>query len=283
MTKKYRPLHEIVDDLPVGKGSVIWVTADLTRLAIGVKRKEGSFSADNLIDLLQYKVGQEGTLVIPAFNHNLKNKSTFDIRATRPITGALALTAFSRNDFQRTSHPLHSFMVWGKHAGELVLLDNRSSFGEGSPFEWLLAHGAVTLFIGTSVKDAFTFAHFAEEKARVHYRKYRNLEFDYVDSEGRNSRRGFSIYAKKWGWDMCLGRLEELLEEKNLIDEWIYNGVRFSMLSLQDVFDILMEDIKNNRARNLACFSLELYFREMVKSVLKNMTGYRTVPERIRK
>jgi aminoglycoside 3-N-acetyltransferase len=283
MTRKHRSLKEIVEGLPVNAGDVLWVSANLTRLAMAARRTEGRFSADELIELLQEKVGREGTLVIPAFNHNLERTSRFDIRNTRPETGALSLVAFGRNDFVRTRHPLHSFMVWGKLSDRLERIDNKSSFGKDSPFAILLANDAQAMFIGTSVSEAFSFTHYAEEKLSVGYRKYRHFNIEYTDKDGITSQREYTLYAKKRGWTMCLGKLQQLMHDGGLLSVEDHNGVLFSFVGLKGAFDLLVHDISTNRARNIACFNTSIYLKELVKSLLGSIFGYRTLAERIRK
>lgn len=281
MTSQYSSLKEIVGELPVKKGDILWVAADLTRLAIALKRSEGHFSADELIDLLKEKTGNEGTLVIPAFNHTLKSNGQFDIKKTRPVTGALSIVAFGRPDFKRTRHPLHSFMVWGKHADSLAGMDNKSSFSNDSPFKFLLDNRAKAMLIGTSVAEAFTFTHFVEEQQRVSYRRYKKYHINYTGIDGETDRREYLLYAKKPGWTMCLAKLQALMEENDLILKQEFNGIFFSMINLEHAYDLILGDINNNKARNIACFSTQLFMKGIVKSLMQSFIGYQTVSERI--
>ncbi len=281
MTIKSKPLKEIIDELPVMKGEILWVTADLTRLAMAIKRREKNFSADRLIDLLQEKVGDNGTLVIPAFNYNLKRNSSFNIGKTRPVTGALALVAFGRKDFKRTKHPLHSFMVWGKHSEKLSMLSNTGSFDPDSPFNYLYENNASALLIGTSVKEAFTFAHFVEATEKVRYRRDKKYRIRYTDRQGKTSALSFKLYAKKPGWTMCLWKLQELMEQRGMIWKETHNGVSISKIGLVEAYDLISEDIRENRARNIACFNPGIWLKGIVKYVLRKVFGYQTVSERI--
>jgi len=276
----YIPLVQVLHELPVSKGDTLWITADLSRLGLVVKIKEGHFSLDDLIDQLQQMVGDEGTVVVPAFNHTLRNRDLYNIKETRPLTGTLATALMSRRDFVRTANPLHSFLVWGKWKDELVSLNNDSSFGKGSPFEFLLDHDCKTLLIGTSVEKAFTFAHYVEEQCNVKYRKIKRYTISYQDFNGKTTQRNYSLFAKKAGWDMCLGRLEKLFEEKGVLFKITRNGIPFSMLNLRDTYDIIYSDISDNKARNIASFSSGLYLRQLLKRGLKYFFNYKTLGER---
>jgi aminoglycoside 3-N-acetyltransferase len=173
-------------------------------------------------------------------------------------------------------------MVWGKYSGKLAGLQNISSFGSDSPFDFLLKNKARALLIGTTVAEAFTFTHFVEEQRQVKYRRYKTYRIDYAGEDGTAQKQEFVLYAKKSGWTMCLDRLENLLDEKGMIRREIYNGVGFSTIELSDAYEIISEDIRDNKARNIACFNMSLYLKDNIKRVLGKFFGYRTVSERLR-
>lgn len=281
MPAEHIPYALIPGELGIIPGSVLLVTADLTRLAMVSVRKEGGFEPGLLIDSLQHRLGKEGTLVIAAYNFNLEDGSHFDIKKSMPVTGSLAQAALNRHDFCRTSNALHSFLAWGKYANELCGLDNSSSFSAESPFAFLHEKNARMLLIDTGIKEAFTFVHYVEEVSGVPYRDFRDIRIKYTDRGGMTDRRVFRLYAKKPGWTMALKSLEELLTEKNVVESRVINGITFHLVGLQDAFPLIREDILHNRARNIASFSWKLFFRDRVKQLLSSAGIYRTVTDRI--
>jgi aminoglycoside 3-N-acetyltransferase len=274
---KYR---DLITHLGIAPGSVLMVAADLTRLAMTSRRKEGEFSTTSFLESLQRHLGKEGTLVIPAFNFNLKDNAQFNPSRTMPVTGALAVEALKRPDFRRTRHPLHSFMVWGKYAPALAGLDNKSSFGPDSPFSFLKEHHCRMLFIDTRIQDAFTFVHYVEESAKVKYRKYKKINLVMEDEDGTREQREFLLFAKRPGWTMKLSGLEELLTEKNVAKSIVINHVDFIMVDLEAAYPEILNDIHSNNARNLAFFSPGLYFREKAKQLLAAF-GIHTLADKI--
>ncbi len=280
MKKEYIPYQKIVDELDVNEGEILIIASNITKMVFLSGRKEGSFDSNLLIDSFQRKLGKEGTLIFPAYNHNLRSWHKFDIKNTAPVTGALALTAFKRPDFKRTRNPLHSFLVSGKYADKLCKLNNKSSFGKDSPFAFFLEKNAKMLFISTSVTAAFTFTHFVEEKEKVHYRKYQKLSIKYTDDKNQFSVREYLFYKKKTGWDLDFSPLEKLFS-KTILNEKTINGLKFQSLNFAETYNIILKDIRENKAKSIAYFSLKLFVKDTVKQVLKRLKIFRTTFDKI--
>lgn len=282
MVPNYIPYQQIADHLNIREGSTLLVAGDVTRLALFASKNEGEFEVNLLIDSLLKKLGNKGTLLIQAFNHDIASGGSFDIRKTKPRTGALALAAFERDDFVRTRHPLHSFMVWGKDAAFYEGLSNSSSFAFDSPFAFLKDKAAGMLFISSSVKRALSYTHYVEEAEKVRYRKYRSLMIRYTDKEGEDGLREYSIYAKKRGWTLDFVPLEEKFRKAGILNEQMINGLLFQLLPLDDAFYLIRDDIRNNRSKRIAYFSPELFFKELLKDYLYRLRIFRTTSDKIK-
>jgi aminoglycoside 3-N-acetyltransferase len=277
MNVSYR---ELISHLGIPPGSMLMVTADLTRLAMLTRRKEGEFRIGLFIDSLQDHLGAEGTLIIPAFNFNLKNNGHFHPVKSLPVTGSLAVETLKRPDFQRTSHPLHSFMVWGRESNMLSSLNNTSSFSMDSPFAFMREHHALMLLIDTTVSAAFTFVHHVEEIEKVWYRRYKKIGIFVDRSDGKPVRKDYLLYAKKAGWTMALDGLEKLLEDGGIAKKMTVNQVICTLVDLAAAYPLIKNDILHNQAKNLARFSLDLYLREKTKAILA-AAGIHTLSDKI--
>jgi aminoglycoside 3-N-acetyltransferase len=294
---------DMLRQLDISPGSLVVVTADVTRLALAGRRLEIGFKIDEFIDNIKQVLGKGGTLVIPAFNFNLQNNDTFDPVRSLPVTGALAVAAMKRAEFVRTKNPLHSFLAWGDQAEALAALDNQSSFSSDSPFAFFKEQGAGMLLIDTTITAAFTFVHHAEEMEQVRYRRFKKLRINVVETgrqggreagkqgsreagksvrleDNKTIRKEVLLYGKKRGWTMDLGGLENLLVEKNVARKFNINQVAFTLVDLQAAYPIIKEDIEKNNARNLARFSVDLYARETAKSIL-GAVGIHTLADKI--
>lgn len=276
----YIPYCKIVDELNIQNGDIVMIASDITKLAFLAKKNEGEFSIDKFIESLKDKVGEQGTLIIPAFNHNLRSFQKFDLNKTKPVIGTLSIACFNRKDFKRTQHPLHSFMVWGKYADYLSNMNNQSSFGKDSPFAFLKDKNSKMLFISTGVAEALTFAHFVEETEKVGYRKYRTLKIFYTDKDSETSLKQFLLYKKKTGWDLNFKPLEEILKN-SILKEKSINNIKFQMLNLAETYLIIQKDIRENNAKSLAYFSKKLFIMDIIKDILHKFNIFSSAQDKI--
>jgi len=279
--EEYVPYTSIVDQLDIREAEVLLIASDVTRLAFNSIRREKEFNAGKFLDSFRQRIGNQGTLLVPAYTFNIKDEGSFDIKKSIPITGALSEAALKDPAYCRTGHPLHSFMVSGKYAGEFCKARNKSSFAGDSPFALMHKLEAKMLLIGTTIGEAFTFAHYVEEAVKVKYRKNTDLKINYTDAYGNHEEMTFSIFGKKRGWNMALDKLDDLLEENRLIDRKTINGVPFILVGLDQAYKIISNDIKLNKAKSIAQFEPKLYFKETVKNILRKTGIYRTAADRI--
>lgn len=280
--KNYIPYTELIEHCYVNEGDSLLIASDMTRLAMVTSRHERTFNINLFIDSICKKLGPDGSLIIPAYNHELRNGDSFDPKTTRPVTGALALSAFERDDVIRTKHPLHSFLVWGKLATFFKKLENKSSFGPDSPFAFFEKHGVKMLMLSTSISKAFTYAHYIEEKEKVRYRKYRELNIQYAAADNNTANKVFSIYAKKRGWDLDFKPLEKKFIDAGILRRFSLNGLKMQWIEISKTIPLLEEDIRENKAHSLACFSLKLYLKSLIKDYLYKLKLFISTADKIR-
>jgi aminoglycoside 3-N-acetyltransferase len=278
--QSYIPYLDIADHLHLQSSDVLIIASDITRLAFQAKRHEGGFDINAFIDSFRNKLGPQGTLILPAYNFMLRSGQVFDPVKTAPATGALPLAAFRRDDFMRTWHPLHSFLVWGEKAQELAALRNISSFGKDSPFAKFLEWDANMLFIGSDVSEAFTYVHHVEEVLQVGYRHYKKLRIPYHDDGKFQGMEQILFYKKRWGWTMNLDLLQDNVLSGTL-DIMKINNVECSLLNIKKADLAIRQDILENQARNIAHYNTKLFLRDMTKSFLTYFHIYKTTQDKI--
>lgn len=281
LSRSYIPYREIAAQLAIEAGDKVLLTSDILRLAARARKHEKGFSADEFLNSFIRITGPGGTLLIPAYNFDLEDHDRFSIKGTPPMTGALAMAAMKRDDFLRTANPLHSFLVHGRDARILASMANESSFGQDSPFAWMLRNNVKMIFAGTGPAQAMTFTHYVEESMGVRYRKYKKLNLEYTDQNGLTSDRVYKLYRKKAGYTMVLHLLEKKLPEAGLLVKTI-NGINFSVIECGQVYESIKNDIAENNAASIARFSFALYLRDRIKSVLLNLKIFRTTYGKIR-
>lgn len=266
--KDYTPLSSVAAELELRKGDIVYLAADITRLVHIARKNDERFDPAAFLASFTSAIGEEGTLLIPTFNYDLRKNSFFDIRKTQPITGILAQYALRTEGFKRTYNPLHSFAVWGKHRDELCAMRNESSFAEDSPFGFLFRNNAIMVTVDLDLQSSLTFAHYTEESESVKYRSWKKIPVVYTDEKGKTDRIQFKLFAKKAGYINNVNPLEELFLNAGILSFKSVNGIPMSKLELAPAHKIMQDDIHNNKARNIVYFNTRQWAKGMVKSAI---------------
>ena len=99
---------------------------------------------DLIISTLLEYIGNSGTILFPLFNFDFCSTGFFDYRFTPSKMGAITERSRLDSRFGRTSHPIYSFSVYGKHKEDFLRLSNVGGYSDDSPFG-LLHHMEVRL------------------------------------------------------------------------------------------------------------------------------------------
>ena len=243
-----------IKQLGVNEGDVLFVSSDITRLIWNIQQVTEDISVNMIIDALQGIIGVNGTLIFPTYNWGFCKGETWNYHKTKCLTGALGLVALKRADFKRTQHPIYSFAVWGKDQDLLCAMTNTSSFGADSPFAYLEHRQAKNLVIDVPLNHCFTFVHYVEQQSgAVTYRYEKNFTAKYVDEDGHESIRTYSMFVRDLDIDVenILEPIEQqMLDEKVATRTTLYD-VPITLIDLRKSRDLIMEDILNNRSRKI--------------------------------
>ncbi|TAL60870.1 MAG: hypothetical protein EPN85_06300 [Bacteroidetes bacterium] len=281
MNESYISYKNIAEHLPIQEGDVLVISSDITKLIFSAKKNEEEFNAIQFINSFINKVGQTGTILIPAYNFFLKSGQTFDIKNTLPLTGLLATEALKHPEFKRTQNPLHSFAVWGHHQKYLCDLDNNSSFGKDSPFAFMYEQKAKALLIHLGIHDAFTFVHYVEEQQKVPYRKMRGKKLKYINEMRELKYKKYHLYEKLPGYVMDFHSLEKMFDDSQLIHKTSINNIQYLIIPIRDTYEIIKKDILENNAKSFKYFSFMIFVKEIAKSVLYRLGLYQSISDKI--
>ncbi len=189
-----RALADAWAEAGIARGDVVLLhsSAKRTLLTHRINRRE-------LLDSFLDAVGPEGTLLLPLFNFEFTRGMPFDIRTTPSQMGALSETGRLHRGAVRTGHPIYSFAAIGARADEFRGLNNRSGYGEDSPFAMLRAmHGKIAV-LDLDDQDSMTFYHHVEEMADVPYRYFKAFSGAYVDAAGVPSIETYRLFVRDLG------------------------------------------------------------------------------------
>lgn len=257
MNESYIPYEQIASCLQIQTGDRVYLSSNIMQLAFLAMQHGEQFSPDRLIDSFQQILSPEGTLLIPTFHFNFSNHGIYDYCNTPCSTGALGNAALKRADFKRTLHPMHSFAVWGKDQSLLCFMENRNSFGDDSPFGYMLEKNVIQIMLGADYQQCMTFVHFVERQADVPYRFYKEFTGTYTDANGISNTRTYEYPARylEMGSVEKFNRIGKILEEKSISKKILINNLPVIRVPLADSYPIIYEDAKNNMARNLYDFN----------------------------
>lgn len=248
---------DVVNHLDIIEGDLLVVASDVTRLFYLELMRTGIMpDVDILISSFQNRIGNNGTLLFPVFNWDFCKGITFDIRTTPGKTGALGNAALKRDDFKRTQHPLYSFMVWGKYSDYLSNINCESSWGDNTVFDFLHKNKAKWLLLDVDMTHGYSFGHHVEQKGAASYRFNKHFTGHYVDKEGKDSIRTYSMFVRR----MELNPIEDFtLMEKELLNDGaatktLINEIPYILIDVEKSYEPILRDVVYNRSRKTYTF-----------------------------
>lgn len=251
--------QKIIDSFEIEKGSRIWLSSDVTKIAYIMKKAGEKFEPLKLLDYFKNVVGEGGTIMLPTFCFDFSNKGRYDYQHSKGVTGILGNVALEKGDFIRTKHPMHSFAVWGHDRDILYDMENRHAFGKDSPFEYCNSKNVLQIMLGTDYVHAMTFVHYAETMCNVPYRFNKSFTGIYVTESGKEEERTYDYAARKLyvGTTEKFNRIGKILEEKGVAQEIMFNNCIVShKVCLGNSYNFICDDILHNQCRNIYDFTV---------------------------
>lgn len=182
MTKNYTPegVQTALIEIGIKPGDVVNIHSSFSAPGRFVSL-DGSNPVKKLISVILEYLGEDGTLVAPAFNFDFCKGETFNRQQTRSKNmGIISETIRTWKGSQRSPHPMQSVAAIGKFAVDICQRDTPSAFGIGGSFDRMLELDAKLLLFGVSF-DAASFAHYAGERLQVPYRHWKTFRAGYQD------------------------------------------------------------------------------------------------------
>jgi len=152
----------LLGELGVEKGDTVIVHSSLSSMGM----VDGG--PDAVIDALLNAVGEEGTLVMPAFSDNMKD--AFDPENTKSDVGIISEVFRKRKDVLRSYHPTHSVCASGKNAEHITQGHqfSKTPCGRETPFYKIKELDGKIILLGVDM-NRNTMLHAIEEEAYARY------------------------------------------------------------------------------------------------------------------
>ena len=190
-----------------------------------------------------------GTIVMPAFSSDFRNKGVFNAKDSKSICGLIA-EYFRRNQnvSRTTLSPLHTVCCKGTYEREIMQCKAKTSFGNTSVFEFLKNINATVLLIDCSFFDGVPFINALEEQYQVPYRYWQSLSGEIINGSSREDLT-IAWYAKcidqipdghiAFPGDLrykCLTELGKVFYESGSVKTLTFNKTKFAAFELQDFY-----------------------------------------------
>ena len=246
---------DFLQGVGVEKGDIIDVSSDMANVLLYCRRIGARLVPDHLIDSLQELVGPEGTVMIRTFTWDFCHGEPFDIRTSPSRVGALGNVAMKRADFKRTGHPIYSWMVWGKRAGELLQMDQPNAFGPGSVFDFLDINHAKQLTLGNTSSDSTTQMHHVEAACKVPYRFDKPFTGEYTDYSGNTCLKTYSMHVRPLNLKVTNTEVDrdergKELEKRGIMKvKHLDEMTLVSTILLHELTEFLTEDMYQNEGK----------------------------------
>jgi aminoglycoside N3'-acetyltransferase len=180
-------------------------------------------------------IGAQGTIAVPTFNFGFARGERYDPEHT-PSQGMGAFSEYVRQlpQARRTTHPMQSLAVIGKHTQDLVARDTSAAFDPGSAFERMLELDFKLLLLGADVSAASIF-HYSEHRHNVPYRYWKDFSGEVRTPDGWQTRT-YRMFVRDLELNPVLTAepVEVLLKERGRLQSVLLNYGQIGTCTLRD-------------------------------------------------
>ncbi len=266
MFEEFEELAHILSSFGIQKGDVVYVAADITKLMYHANGQYGCETKvefdkylHQFVNALQYYIGSVGTLLFPIYTWDFCRGKPFSIKKSKGEVGALSNWVLeNRADFQRTQHPMYSFMVWGKDKKLLAEMKNRDAWGKDSPFAYLQKRNAKVLMVDLPPSKCFTFFHYIERYLNVPWRYMKDFSSLYTDQSDYTERRIYSMFVRDLDIQSKIAEtFDSLFEQSSILQRACWADILLYCTTCAEAFGVCVDDLKNNKAK--MCYQFEGY------------------------
>lgn len=171
-------LQDALWRLGIEKGDTVCVHSQI--YSLGMARMPRNEYMNMIIKVFKEAVGEDGTVIMPAFSYSFCENQVFDVQNSRSTVGLL--TEFFRNseDVSRTVHPIFSFCVWGRRKEEFMEIST-DAFSMDSVYGKMIRSNDKMVMLGAD--KGYTIYYLAEESIGVSHRFFKNFSGIVRDGE----------------------------------------------------------------------------------------------------
>lgn len=178
--KEYRvsDLQDALCKLGIKTGDTVCIHSQI--YSLGIPAMPRNEYLNMILKVFKEAVGDDGTVIMPAFSYSFCEKQIFDVQHSKSTVGLL--TEFFRNsrDVSRTVHPIFSFSVWGRRRKEFMEI-GPDAFSMDSVYGKMIQGNDKMVMLGAD--KGYTIYYLAEESIGVSHRFFKNFSGIVRDGE----------------------------------------------------------------------------------------------------
>lgn len=239
-------IKEKLNLLNIEEGDTLFIHNSLLKFGLPID-KELSLLPKLFFDVISEKIGESGTIIVPTFNFDFCSGKDFD----RQNTSSKKMGVFSEyvrqlDEATRSTHPMQSVAVIGKHKLFLTEEDTVSAFSKESAFDRMLTLNTKVLLLGTEF-DFNSIVHWVEEREKVPYRYWKSFTANYTD-DGETTERTYQMFVRDLKLDpkIKLYPIEKEMKKNNMLTQAALGGGVFTLYQLNDFVNITQSLISSN-------------------------------------
>ncbi|MDA8599365.1 AAC(3) family N-acetyltransferase [Porticoccaceae bacterium] len=238
-------ITKLFSELEISSSDVIMVHGD-AGVAAQLRHLDVDRRLDFLFDEMINFIGDEGTLVVPAFSYSFTKNVDFDVLETPSDVGLFSEWFRSLPGTKRSRNPNFSVSSIGKYADQFVNASTTDCFGPNTAFDLLYKHNAKLVCLGCDF-SRITFVHYVEQTLGVCYRYFKSFSGVVIDGDDRQEITN-TYYVRDLSFDSMggLSRVKQLSSKKSLLNNAKYGRFSVTSISAEDFFytaeELLDED-----------------------------------------
>ena len=196
----------------VHPGDVLLIHGDLIVAAQFDNQK--SKNIDKFFEVIIEYLGENGTLVVPAFSYSFTKNQNFDVLNTKSSVGGFSEHFRNMKGVQRSHQPIFSMCSIGRHTNLILSADISDCFGKDSAFGLLHKLNAKLMNLACPFEQ--TFIHYVEQSHSVDYR-YPKVFKGKIISHGfeYSAETSYFVGDRRVNYKMDTRLLKEKLIENN--------------------------------------------------------------------
>lgn len=241
---KVSDLQKVLWELGIRNGDTVCVHSQTYSLGMAGMPKNQYLNM--LLKTIKEAVGDNGTIIMPAFSYSFCEKQTFDVQKSKSTVGLLTEFFRTSEGVVRTIHPIFSFSVWGKRKEEFLNIST-DAFSMESVYGKMIRSNDKIMLLGAD--KGYTIYYLAEERVGVSHRYFK--EFSGLVRDGEKEYEMTVPYYVR-----CLDkrseedpqRVSSYLLEKGIEKRIPFGWGGISCFSCRPMFESIVEMLRKDEA-----------------------------------